>query len=100
MRRAKFLRKLELVVAQIASDDRAGPGEACALDDVEPDATTSNDQHAGAGPGRGRDGLPRRYRCDVAADYRGMGERHVVADFDDLLGGQTTSSENVPMRVI
>ena len=63
------------------------PGEPGALDDVEPDAAAPDHQHAGAG----RDPGVADHRADpgrdAAADDRGVGERQVVADFDDLLGG-------------
>lgn len=87
VRRAKIRCIAQLGIAQIAGDDRVCPGQRCALDDVEPDAAAPDHQHAGAS----REPRVADHRADpgsdATADDCGLGERQVVAHFDDLLGG-------------
>jgi len=78
---------IELVVAQIASDDRTCSGELRALHDIEPDPAAPDHQHAGASRDPGMADHRANPGRDAASDDCGMGERQVVANSDDLLGG-------------
>ena len=82
----KFFVNSRLLSRRSQAMDRAGPAEPRDLHDIEADATAPDYQHAGAG----RDARMTDHRADAgrdaAANDRRMGERQVVADFDDLLG--------------
>ena len=84
--RAKRLGVAELVVAQIAGDDRVCSGQPGALHDVEPDAAASDDEHAGSCRHSGVTDNGTNAGRDAAPDDRGVGVWQILADLDDLLG--------------
>ena len=97
MRHAEALAPLLLVVVGVDADDHVGPGEAKALDHVQPDA--AQPEHRALRAGRDLGGVDHRADAcrDATADVTNLVEWRILANFRHRNLGQTVKLAKVDL---